>query len=55
MAAAMREFIDAAPDAMPIDRAERVRRALAVIGKYRSGLPDVAEDHDRYLAEDFLA
>lgn len=55
MAAAIRDFIDSAPEAMPIDRAERVRRALAVIGKYRSGYPDVAEEHDRYLAEDFLA
>jgi hypothetical protein len=54
MAAAIRDFIDSAPDVMPIERAERVRRALAVIGKYRSGYPDIADEHDRYLAEDFL-
>ncbi len=30
---------------------ERVRRALAATGKYRSGLKDVAEKHDDYLAE----
>jgi len=26
-------------------------RALAVVGRYRSGLSDVAENHDEYLAE----
>ena len=26
-------------------------RALAVVGRYRSGLTDVAEKHDEYLAE----
>jgi hypothetical protein len=36
------------------DRAERWQRALAVVGKYRSGLADVAEHHDRYLAEAYL-
>jgi 16S rRNA U516 pseudouridylate synthase RsuA-like enzyme len=30
---------------------ERRRRALAVAGKYRSGLHDVAREHDRYLDE----
>ena len=34
-------------------RAERIRAALAVCGKYRdpAGSSDVAQDHDRYLAE----
>jgi hypothetical protein len=36
----------------PID-AEKRRRALAVTGRFRSGLDDLAENHDRYLAEDF--
>ena len=29
----------------------RVEAALAIMGKYRSGLDDVAEKHDEYLAE----
>jgi hypothetical protein len=35
----------------PIDRQELKRRALAVIGKFRSRNADVSENHDRYLAE----
>jgi hypothetical protein len=34
-------------------RAARWERARRAIGKYRSGLGDVAEEHDKYLAEDF--
>jgi metal-responsive CopG/Arc/MetJ family transcriptional regulator len=34
-------------------RAELRRRALAVVGRFRSGLPDVAVEHDRELAEAF--
>jgi hypothetical protein len=30
------------------------RRALAVVGKYRSGHTDIARNHDKYLAEDFF-
>lgn len=30
---------------------ERVRRALAAAGKFRSGAKDVAERHDAYLAD----
>ena len=29
----------------------RKKAALAVVGRYRSGLSDVAENHDEYLAE----
>ena len=32
---------------------EKVRRARAVMGKFRSGLKDVAERHDHYLAEEY--
>jgi hypothetical protein len=32
---------------------EQWERARAHFGKYRSGLSDVAEEHDKYLAEDF--
>ena len=35
------------------DRAELYRRALEVAGKYHSGLPDIGERHDDYLAEDY--
>ena len=34
-----------------IDMDERRRRALALAGKYRSGLRDVSRNHDKYLAE----
>ena len=36
-----------------VDRAELVRRARGLIGRYRSGMPDLAEDHDRYLDDAF--
>jgi hypothetical protein len=31
--------------------AERQRRALAAAGRYRSGVTDLATEHDRYFAE----
>jgi predicted DNA-binding protein len=34
-----------------IDEAEKRRRALAVVGRFRTGESDLAEAHDRYLAE----
>ena len=34
-----------------IDDAERRRRAIAVAGRFHSGLSDVAAEHDRYLVE----
>jgi predicted nucleotidyltransferase len=40
-----------------IGTAEQRRRALAIAGRYNSGLSDVSEKHDEYLAEiygDFL-
>lgn len=36
------------------DRAEKWERARALIGRFHSGLHDVSERHDDYLAEDFL-
>ena len=30
---------------------ERIRRAMAVMGKFHSGLNDVSRRHDQYLAE----
>lgn len=35
----------------PIDQTERKTRALAAAGRFRSGLADLAENHDRYLEE----
>ncbi len=30
---------------------ERIERAMALAGRFASGLKDVSADHDRYLAE----
>lgn len=32
---------------------ERVRRALAVMGKFKSGIRDLSEEHDKYLGEEY--
>ncbi|MCB0114701.1 MAG: ribbon-helix-helix domain-containing protein [Caldilineaceae bacterium] len=37
--------------AAPMSVEERKRRSLAAIGKYHSGLPDFAVNHDKYLNE----
>jgi predicted DNA-binding protein len=51
MAAVIREAIDRG---LEIDAdASRRARAISAIGGFRSGQSDIAEDHDRYLAEDF--
>lgn len=34
-----------------LDRSERKRRALAVVGKFRSDVTDLSVRHDDYLAE----
>jgi hypothetical protein len=36
-----------------LDREERKRRALSVIGRFESGIPDLALQHDRYLEEEY--
>ena len=33
------------------DRSDLVRRAREMVGRYHSKRPDLAENHDRYLAE----
>ncbi len=38
----------------PIDREELKRRALALSGKYHSGLSDLSINHDQYLAEEYI-
>jgi hypothetical protein len=34
-----------------IDASEKRKRALAIIGKYRSGKREISREHDKYLAE----
>ena len=52
MAQAIRNAVDAWLDRhAELSQAERWQRSLNVIGKYRSGLSDLAENHDKYLAE----
>jgi hypothetical protein len=34
-------------------REEQIRRAIAAIGKFKSGIKDGSVNHDRYLAEAF--
>ena len=36
------------------ERKRRWQRALSVIGRYSSGHSDISEEHDRFLAEDYL-
>jgi hypothetical protein len=38
-----------------LSKEERKRRALSIIGKFSSGLPDIAQNHDDYLAEAYLS
>ncbi|HEU5162575.1 MAG TPA: ribbon-helix-helix protein, CopG family [Thermoanaerobaculia bacterium] len=54
MADIIRESVDAYLAAAPLRRnADELRtEALALAGRYRSGLRDLAADHDRFLAED---
>jgi hypothetical protein len=35
------------------ERTRRARRSLASLGRFRSGLSDVAERHDAYLTETY--
>lgn len=53
MAEIIRRALDRVVEAesMP-DRDEVKRRAIAAIGSCRSGVPDLAECHDEYWAED---
>jgi hypothetical protein len=54
----MAELIRRGVDALlrskaPMGREEKKRRALAAVGRFRSGISDLSVDHDRYLAEAF--
>lgn len=50
-AALLREALDALLD--EDERVRRLRRALEPVGRYRSGDPDVALDHDEALTDAF--
>ncbi len=52
MAEVIRQAVDHwLETAAPMSRKERWQRSMAVIGKYSSGLADLSENHDEYLAE----
>jgi Arc/MetJ-type ribon-helix-helix transcriptional regulator len=54
MADIIRESVEALlADRGVRDRDEVKQRALAVVGGFRSGIADLAAEHDRYLAEAF--
>ena len=36
-----------------LGREQRIERAIAIAGKFSSGLTDVSANHDKYLAEAF--
>lgn len=54
MAAVVRDAIDEIGDQPLTDREVMIRRALAVSGKYRSGVHDVSVNLDEYVVEAFL-
>lgn len=51
MAAVIRDAIDRVIPASSDEQIQRIDRALALAGKFDSGLSDVSERHDDYLAE----
>lgn len=55
MADLIRESVDRYLASPPRRDPDALRQlALAVVGKYRSNLGDLARNHDRYLAEDLV-
>ncbi|MBB4660528.1 ribbon-helix-helix protein, CopG family [Conexibacter arvalis] len=50
-AAVVREALDLLLGPEAVDDAQALRRALAAAGSIASGVPDLAERHDDYLAE----
>ena len=52
MAAAVRQGIDLlVQQTLTIDRQQRIERALAAVGRYRSGRSDTSTKHDQAMAE----
>ncbi len=55
MAAEIRRALDRSlEEENPLLNEEVRRRALAAVGFFDSGLGDLARNHDKYLAEDYL-
>lgn len=50
-AAVVREALDRLLSPETVDDAQALRRALAAAGSFASGVSDLAERHDDYLAE----
>jgi hypothetical protein len=53
IAAIIRKALDQFLATRQPDRRTRQRQALTVVGKYRTGAPDVSVEHDRYLEEEY--
>ncbi len=53
MAAIIRKALDRFLLKQEPDRRSLYRQAMATVGKYEAGVPDVSIDHDRYLEEEF--
>jgi hypothetical protein len=51
IAAIIRTAVDA--ELAKDEREARWERAMAVVGKYRSGHPDIGQKHDLYLDPDY--
>ncbi|MBA2342901.1 MAG: CopG family transcriptional regulator [Thermoleophilaceae bacterium] len=51
VAAVVREAVDGVLESQQTEQSDRVRRAMALAGAGRSGLGDLAENHDDYLAD----
>jgi predicted component of type VI protein secretion system len=52
MACLIRRSVDTLLNgARGLSRAERKRRALAAVGMFKSGVPDLGTNHDKYLVE----
>ena len=53
MAAIIRKALDQFLLKQEPDRRILYRQALATVGKYKAGAPDISIEHDRYLEEEF--
>jgi hypothetical protein len=51
MAVLIRQSVDAMLKTNSVDREELKRRALSIVGKYRSDISNLGVNHDKYLAE----
>jgi hypothetical protein len=54
MAELIRQYIDKAQkSALTAEASSRRQRAAAIAGQFRSGIGDLAENHDKYLAHEY--